>query len=119
MTIGKDALLRVVKATRIALHLAEDTRKQLVSGGWTWADEISGMLCDVLFSIAGETLEPNQDFRKHSRTYMLLAGDLSDGEVTDEFIRLAEANAPKMPAPILMTEDERNALYGTPEGEWR
>ena len=42
--MNKDALLRVVKAARMSLKLAEDTKKLLVNEHQqTWADEIAGL----------------------------------------------------------------------------
>ena len=128
MEISRDAMLRVVKAARMADKLAQDTKALLMDrNGWTVADEISGFLDDALFNMIGEKLEPGQDFANDSVTMMLIRSKLSDAEVTDEFISIAEENKPKLPKPNLVSRDEFNAMvrkFGgykaeTPEGEWQ
>lgn len=118
--LNNDVMVSLVKATRKSLTLAENTRL-IMSGrkGWSVADEIAGFMTDALYAISGEQLEKDQDFWKHSKTMKLLLGELSDEKVAEVFLQMAEENKLKMPAPILMTKEEREALYGTPEGEWR
>lgn len=113
----KGAIVRVVKAAKIANKLSETICE--LTGGQTdnLADRIFGLLADSLFLYCGE--KNPDDFGK-TKTYRLLnEDDRTDSEIADEFIRIAEANKPKQPAPILMTQEEHDALYGTPEGEWR
>lgn len=133
MDIQKDALLRVVKATRAAIRLAENTNKLMVDGkAWTWADEIAGQLADALFIISGEKLESGQDFFKDSATMMVLTGDMSDEGVTNWFImmdrirkRLDGKVEVQMPKPNVMNPEkmkelyQQNGGYQSPEGEWK
>ena len=118
--LNNDVMVSLVKATRNSLTLAENIRLIMSGGkGWSVADEIAGFMTDALYAISGEQLEKDQDFWKHSKTMKLLLGELSDEKVAEVFMQMAEENKLKMPAPILMTKEEREALYGTPEGEWR
>lgn len=133
MEISRDALLRVVKAARAAIRLAETMNKLMVDGkAWTWADEIAGQLADALFEISGEKLESGQDFFKDSATMMVLTGDMSDEGVTDWFImkdrirnRLDGKVEVQMPKPNICTTAEifkmfnENGGYQSPEGEWK
>lgn len=120
MSNMKDAVLRVVKATRKSLWFAQHMKAIMSEDrADTIPENIALELVEALFSYSGEYLAPDQDLMKHSKTWALLVGDMSDGEVADEFMRMAEKNKPKMQAPILMTKEELEALYGIPEGEWR
>jgi hypothetical protein len=56
--------------------------------------------------ISGEELTPQQNFNLHSRTMQLLTGTLSDGEVTDCFIQMAEEHEAKQPAPNVISAKE-------------
>ncbi len=120
--IDKDILLNLIKATRMSLRLAKDTRTLLLDqkGCWTVSDQISGFLTDALYAISGERITPEQDFWKHSKTMKLLLDDTSDEEATERLMALWDEWHPKQPAPVLMTREQREALYSeTPEGEWR
>lgn len=117
MDVTKDAITRVVSSARMAYNLA-NIISQLVPGitDENRADMIFGSLADVLFELSKEPVV--NDF-KSSKTYKwLVESCMSNEEVADELIRMADANKPKQPAPILMTQEEYDALYGTPEGEW-
>ena len=103
----RDVILRIVKATRMAIWLAEDMQKLLVERNrQTWADEIAGQLADALFLISGEKLEPKQDFIKDSKTMRLLKSIRSDSVVADEFLQMAN-----QPAPNTIETEAFNALY--------
>lgn len=127
MVITRDALLRVIKAARMSIALADDMRKLLVNEhGCTVADEISGFLNDALFYFCGERLTSDQDFKHDSATMQLLTSSLSDEDVLDEFIQIYETTW--MPAPQLMEKEEFRKLFkvnggymrmpvSTPEGE--
>ena len=133
MDIQKDALLRVVKATRASIRLAKTMQNLLVdTNSWTWADEISGQLCDALFELSGEKLESGQDFLKDSMTMKILKGDMDDESVT-EWILLKDRirqrldgnfNYVPQPKPNIFSAEEMNELfrknggYSTPEGSW-
>ena len=122
----KDALLRIVKAARIAYAVADNIRKLGVCNTENEADRIYGYLTDALFILNGEQLN-GKDFNE-SRTYSWLYNStMTDDEVTNEFIRMAKENAPKQPKPNIITRDQFNELltraggYGlqTPEGDWK
>lgn len=132
MDIQKGALLRVVKATRASIRLAENMNKLMVDKSWSWADEIAGQLTDALFEISGEKLESGQDFYKDSATMMVLTGDMSDEGVTDWFImkdkirnRLDGKAEVQMPKPNTMSPEkmkelyQQNGGYCSPEGDWK
>lgn len=119
--MNKDALLRVIKATRMSLRLAEDTRKLLINEkAQTVPDCIAGFLTDALFYFCGERLTSKQDFNRDSQTMKLLTSDLSDGEVTDKFLAMVQ-----QPKPTLISKEEfrelyeKNGGYMTPEGDWQ
>lgn len=116
MNISRDALSRVVSATRRVHNISGVIATLTNATSENLADHACGELADALFLISGE--RGSDDFNC-SRTYNLLFSScLSNEEVADELIRMADANKPKQPAPILMTQEEYDALYGTPEGEW-
>lgn len=113
-----DAITRVVSAARRANNLAGIIAKLTSSTSDNMADHIFGELADALFLFSRESASVSDEF-VDSKTYNLLINSCkSNAEVANELIRMAEANKPKQPAPILMTDAEREALYGTPEGEW-
>lgn len=128
MEITRDALLRVVKSARMADRLARDTKALLRDqNSWTVADDISSFLDDAIFLMVGEKLDPRQDFVRDSVTMKLIrAEDMSDEEVTEEILRMAEKNAPKQPKPNLISRDKFNEMVercggyraGMSEGEW-
>jgi len=129
MEVTRDALLRVVKAARMAFRLAESTQALFVDKGqWTVADEIAGQLADALFRMGHDNADrPMSD----STTMRLLKGDLSDEAVTDWFFmmyrideRLHKQEEPQQPKPQIMNSTEVHAMYEknggycSPEGEW-
>lgn len=122
MEISRDALMRVVKASRAAMRLAEDMNRLMVDKAATWADEISWQLSDALGMFCGEILNMEDDFLEDSRTVSLLKDDqLSDGEVTDALIKLYVENYPKTCVRMVNREEMRKqaaAGYGymAPEG---
>lgn len=86
MEISRDALLRIVKATRQSMRFAEIIGSMLIDHhGWTLPDETAGNLKDALFDMLGESLAPGQQF-KDSTTERLLTGDMSDEAVADFII---------------------------------
>lgn len=128
MEISKDALLRIVKATRASIRLAGETRKLYgVNGSWTVLDEIAALMCDALQMISGEVLTEKEDFIRDSVVMKLLNGKLaSDEEVAELLADMAEV---RIPAPVVTSLEEtekmyrenggyKNPLTETPEGEW-
>lgn len=127
MEISRDALMRVVKATRVSLRLAKDIDKLLIDHvGSTWANFIAEQLADALYEFGGEVLENSQDFMKDSRTIALLTDPvLSDDEVTVGFMGMYRMNHPEQPKPCFINRDEMrrkaNAGHGymMPDGDWK
>ena len=124
-----DTLLKLVKATRMADRLAQDAKCMLLDRkGWTVIDEISGMLCDVLFDISGDQLEPGEDFINDSMTMMMIRSNLSDGLVRDMICRMSECrDRVEQPKPNLISKEAFDRMYEqnggyrcreSPEGEW-
>ena len=110
MEISKDALLRVVKATRQSMRFAEIIGSMLIDhSGWTLPDEAAGNLKDALFDMLGESLAPGQQF-KDSTTERLLTGDMSDEAVADFIImknRLSDRiGAVEQPKPNTLPAEE-------------
>lgn len=126
MEIQRDALLRVVKAARLSLRMAEDMKNLLVChNSRTIPDDISGQLCDALFYMCHEKLESSQDFIRDSETMKLLKSRMSDVDVTDALIQLEKKNA--IHVPCTFSREEFNAnyekvggyRYQIPEGDWK
>lgn len=134
MEITRDALLRVIKAARTAMKMAEVVQKFAVcSGRWTLADEISGNLTDALFLMNREELTAKQDFERDSVIMEILRGDMSDGAIADYLIiknRIydkygKDLETVSQPAPNLISKEELEKLHmqcggyspKTPEGE--
>ena len=99
MEITRDALLRIVKATRQGMKSAEIINSLFVdSHGWTIQDEAVGNLKDALFIMIDEPLVPGQQF-SDSMTERLLVGDMSDDAVTD-FIMMQNRMKSRINAPV-------------------
>ena len=123
MEISRDALMRVVKATRMANRLAKDTQAMLmVKCTETVADIIADLLADCLFEFIDEDFGPEKDFCNESVTMKLIESELSDSEVTDYILHRAE-----LPKPVIRDLDETRMMFEknggyqyaeTPEGEW-
>lgn len=105
--IQKDALLRVVKATRLSLKTAE-ILSMLYSfdNGESYCDTVSGLLVDALSCIGREELEVGENFLENSKILKLLQSNMSDGEVMNEIAKMAE-----FPAPQTMERNEVEKLY--------
>jgi len=124
MEISRDALLRVVKATRLAYRFAGDLQKALYMSEkpWTVPDEIAGELIVAMFLMSGEKQGVDDDFID-SETIQLLKSNLSDGEVTDRLITMHDGI--RQPAPNTISKEALDVLHSvnggykyTPEGEW-
>lgn len=88
MEINRDAMMRVVKAARAAMRMAENMRPLMVDQkGSTWADEIYGFLADALFIMSGEVLKAGQSF-DDSNTIRILQSDMDDRACADWFIMM-------------------------------
>lgn len=114
MNVSKDALLKIVKATRATIRVAETLNKLLVDKkAWTWADDIYGNLADALFIMSGETLDTDQFFSE-SRTIQLLKSDMSDEAVTDWFLMMDRMNNRiaeiRQPEPHISNKEELERL---------
>lgn len=135
MEITRDALLRVVKATRLSMRLAQDISKLFMDKApWSVADEIYGRLEEALFMISGEKLGSGKSI-DDSMAKRLLTGDLDDGTVADWFIMMDKIDKRirgitpvdvKIPEPQIMNPEKTKKLYeknggyrATPEGEWK
>ena len=117
MEISKDALLRVVKATRISMRISEDLRKLMVENTRTWADEVTGQLTDALFELSGEKLPPEKNF-DDSMIMLMLKGDMSDGSVADGIMlknriqeMLSRSDEIQQPKPQTMNKEEVQRMY--------
>ena len=128
MEISRDALVRVIRAARVAKELADDIRK--LNGDTTRdnrADRIAGDLADALQMMNGESMGVADDFLE-SQTYgWLFKCSVPEDRIAGEFIRMAEENKPKLPKPHLVNRVQFNEMirkFGgysaqTPEGEWK
>ena len=129
MEIQQDALMRVVKAARAALSLAETLSKSMDNilnrrGTTTVADYIAGNLADALFQLSGEKLEPEQDFFNDSQVMGLLMGQESDAFVTRKIAEMHD-EATKAPVPQTISAEHLKEMFKknggymmTPEGDW-
>ena len=131
MELTRDALLRIVKATRRAMKFAAAMQELLDEKVPTIADRIAGDLQDALFDIIQDT---NPGDFKDSTTVRLLEGPIDDEGVTDTFIMFGKVNerlnrieqeAVAQPKPQVSSEDDflkmykQNGGYMTPEGDWK
>lgn len=130
MEISRDALMRVVKATRMSMSLAEAIQRLMLDkSSRTFADEIAGFLKDALFITIGESETKNFD---DSMTMRLLTSDMSDGAVADYIIMMhkirkhIDPEEVQQPKPQIMNKESVQRMYVqsggyqyTPEGEFR
>lgn len=124
MTISRDSVLRLVSAAKDLESLSEALRPITTNGdGFTSLDPIAGLIEDVLFEISGDT---NPDNFYETKTYKLLNSDLSNEEIADVFVAMAEQkDNPEQPRPHtfsrqeLMDDYKKNGGYMTPEGDWK
>lgn len=115
MEITRDALMRVVKAAREAINLAETMSRSLDNilnrkGTTTVADDIAGNLADALFQLSGEKLEPEQDFFNDSQVMGLLMGPESDADVTRKIAEMHD-EATKAPAPQIISAEHLKEMF--------
>ena len=136
MEITRDALLRIVKATRTTMRLADGISEVLTRNGFTVVDDVVGFLQDALYTISnekernGEKAEDNFD---DSMTMRLLKSDMDDKSVTDWFFMMESINTKinaikpqdiQLPPPQIMSKEDMSELYKknggymSPEGEW-
>lgn len=127
MEISRDVLFRLVKVTRKSLKLADDVNNLLIIRTHTTvADNISGQLLDVLFYLSGEKLGYKQNFLTDASVCKLLKSNMTDDDVTDEIISLAEKNRPDQTPEIFSREEMKEQfsvnggyMFTTPEGDWK
>ena len=115
MEMNRDALLRIVKAARQSMKIAKVFGSLLIDNkGWTLPDEMTGNLKDALFTLAGETLGPGEQF-KDSMTERLLTSDMSDEGVTDFFLMKSRADSrirqAEQPKPNIIDRQGFNVFY--------
>ena len=129
MEMKRDALVRVVKAARLSIKMAEAMDAFMIDKNvWTLADEISAHLKDALFTILGEVEVNNFN---DTMTMRLLTSDMSDEAVADYIIMMHNirkhigSDEVQQPKPQIMSKEEfrkmkdQNGGYCyTPEGEW-
>lgn len=97
MILTHDALLGLVRATRLAMKLEEDTERLLTDKRCeTVAGTIAGTLKDVLFEMSGEKLTAEQDFEKDSAVMRILKSSISDERATSVFETLGNGNRPRL-----------------------
>lgn len=89
MEISKDALLRVVKATRTSIRVAETMQGLLTGKHETYVDHISDALVDVLFEISGEKNTADRCVLD-SQTMNLLKSDYTDETVMHLIVGMRE-----------------------------
>lgn len=130
MEISRDALMRIVKATRMSISLAEAIQRLMLDkSSRTFADEIAGFLKDALFITIGESETKNFN---DSMTTRLLTSDMSDCAVADYIIMMnkirkhTETEEVKQPKPQIASKESMQRMYVqsggyqyTPEGEFR
>lgn len=125
MEINKYALTMVIRSTRLVHQMAENIRALAPLDGENMADQVAGELADALFLMNGEHMDMDEDFSTSRTSTFLFDSKLTDSEVANEFIRMAEQNFPKQPKPVLVSRDQFAEMvkkfggYSTPEGEWK
>ena len=123
MNLNRDALMRMVEATRNAMTLSVNIRRMAGTDDCNSADIIVGELMDALHSVTGGTaLGPDDDFTQMD-VYRTITNEMLTNEmVADLFMDMA---VPKMPKPNLVSRDRLNEMLDncgyrpTPEGEWK
>lgn len=127
MEISRDALVRVIRAAKVAKELSDDIRRLIGdSTRDNQADRIAGDLADALQMMNGEKMGVSDDFTE-SKTYTwLFECSVPAERIAGEFIRMAEENKPEMPKPNLVNRVQFNEMVrkfggysATPEGEWK
>lgn len=134
MEISKDALLRIVRAARLSIKVAETVNGFMFGEGkpWSIADQIVGDLEDAIYEMLGEKSDPKSSFSE-SMTMRLLTGDLSDEAITDYIITLNRLRKRtqgieevQQPKPQIISKEAGKRMYVqsggyqyTPEGEFK
>lgn len=117
--MNRDAVLRVVRASRRAMRLSKILEGLYVGKGDNLADEIFGDLSGALFNFIHEKLTPEQRFDTDSTTMRILTGDLNDEAAADAFIMFAriheklhaEPKEAEQPKPQTMTKEELETFF--------
>lgn len=125
MEVGKDAILRVVKAARIAMKISAGVRMMSGADDTNQADVVFGLLADALYDVIdGKEMKVGEDFGDSEVVRLMENTELSESETTDDLLKLYEQNHPAMPKPNLVSRDKLNEMLGncgyrpTAEGEW-
>lgn len=118
----RDALLRIVKATRKIDEYRMAAQKIGLNDEFLY--DAYGDLLDGIFALIGEKLVEPLEFTD-SITYSVMSDHgMSDMRKTELLMKEYARNFPEQPAPVLITEKERKQMfkesggYYTPEGEW-
>lgn len=124
--MNKDALVRVVKATRMSARLAETMRGTLLdTKATTVADEIYGFLFDALQYMIGDGFPDN--ISTSDLYWMIHSEAMCDGDVADKVWKMILDRREEYTAkpPIVTTVEmlelfKKNGGYmqQTPEGSW-
>ena len=97
MKVTKDALLRVIRATRRASRMAEMLQSEACPGGLNVMDDISGDLQDSLMMMAGE--EGNYE---NTVVFRVLNSDTEPEDCAAVLLNTFPAPQPK---PVFFSED--------------
>lgn len=99
----KTAILKQVKATRLAAKMAELVQGFMQEGRrWTIADEIEGQLIDSLVRF-GDITGNGLDF---DALNTMMSSDMSDGEIAKRICQGTE-----MPKPNVVSEEQRQECF--------
>lgn len=115
MEISKDALLRVVKAARTSIRVAETMQGLLTGKHETYVDHIRCALIDALFEISGEKDTADRCVLD-SETMNLLRSDYTDETVTHLIIGMYERR--KHTIQLRVKRAEERANIGRHEAEY-
>lgn len=125
MEIKKDALMRMIKATRMALEISENIQKLCGNESINAADYLSNELIEALYDIVdGRRMNVNDQFTDKEAVKLVMDTELSESDATDALLKLYDQNHPAMPKPNLVNRDKLNEMLDncgyrpTAEGEW-
>ena len=134
MEISKDALLRITRAARASLKMANAMQALMAEGNFrTIADDIADNLLDGLLLLSGEqddvgkVLSPDESTTRRLLTDNLMTDDGIVGWLFMMNSIRKKHLAPKeeLPKPQTMSKEDMRSLYQknggymTPEGDWK
>ncbi len=125
MEIGKDAIMRMVRATRMAVEMSENIQKLCGNDNVNTADYLSNELIEALYDIVdGRRMNVNDQFMDKEAVKLVMDTELSESDAADGLLKLYEQIHPAMPKPNLVSRDKLNEMLGncgyrpTAEREW-